>query len=158
MALVTLRRLTIKNLGPIVDDTIELADFTFFIGRNNAGKSHYLRAIELLLAPKNPSSGDIGKLQHDPATSIELEGTFSGVGDFTNLIQTSNHAEAVQNALDENGELVIARTLGTRAEMNAFGIRTEGGEIHTRPAFKATCSKFFQRSSRSPQPQIPSMS
>lgn len=45
-------KLQIKNLGPIVDDEIDFSDFTFFIGRNNAGKSHYIKAIELLLATK----------------------------------------------------------------------------------------------------------
>lgn len=143
MALVTLKKLTIKNLGPIVEDTIELTDFTFFIGRNNAGKSHYLKAIDLLLAPKNPSAAEIGKLMHDQAAPIELEGVFSGVAEFTDLIQTSNHAEAVRDALDDNGNLVIARTLGTSSDVSAFGIRTDGGEIHNPSGFQSNLLKVL---------------
>jgi predicted ATP-dependent endonuclease of OLD family len=143
MSLVTLKRLRIKNHGPIVDDTIDLADFTFFIGRNNAGKSHYLKAIESLLAPKNPPAAEIAKLQHDPSMPIELEGIFSGVADFTHLIQASNHAEAVQNALDANGDLLIVRTLGQNADENAFGTRTGSGEIHNPSGFQTNLLKVL---------------
>lgn len=47
---VLLTRLKIKNLGPIKEDEVYFNDFTFFVGRNNAGKSHYLKAVELLLS------------------------------------------------------------------------------------------------------------
>ena len=47
---VLLTKLKIINLGPIIKDEVYFNEFTFFVGRNNAGKSHYLKAIELLLS------------------------------------------------------------------------------------------------------------
>jgi AAA15 family ATPase/GTPase len=78
MATVLLKELSIGNLGPIVSDKVLPSEFTFFIGRNNAGKSHYIRAVELLLAAKAPSAAEIAKLQHDPEKAISIEGRSPG--------------------------------------------------------------------------------
>lgn len=129
MATVLLKELRIENLGPIGSDTVSMADFTFFIGRNNAGKSHYVRAIELMLAGKAPSSGEIAKLQRDPEKEILIEGRFCGVSDFTHLIGASNHADAVERALSPDGELVLVRTLGAKEASSALGIRDSTGEV-----------------------------
>jgi len=59
MSAVSLIRLRIENLGPIAEDSVDIGAFTYFVGRNNAGKSHYLKAIELLLATRSPSKEDI---------------------------------------------------------------------------------------------------
>jgi len=59
MSKVILKKLFIKNLGPIKEDEVNLEAFTYFVGRNNAGKSHFLKAISLLLASKAPDSEEI---------------------------------------------------------------------------------------------------
>ena len=52
MSRVFLKSLRIQNFGPIKDDTTSFNDLTFLVVRNNAGKSHYLKEVELL-----PTSG-----------------------------------------------------------------------------------------------------
>jgi len=54
MPSVMLTKLRITNFGPISYDEVVIEPFTYFVGRNNAGKSHYLKAVELLLASKSP--------------------------------------------------------------------------------------------------------
>ena len=69
---VVLKKLFIKNLGPIKENEVNLEAFTYFVGRNNAGKSHFLKAIALLLASRAPDSEEICKLQNDKAVPIEI--------------------------------------------------------------------------------------
>lgn len=45
---VILQKLRIINFGPIKDDKVIFEPFTYFVGRNNTDKSHYLKAIEIL--------------------------------------------------------------------------------------------------------------
>lgn len=40
MGQVILKKLHIKNFGPIKEDEVVFGAFTYFVGRNNAGKSH----------------------------------------------------------------------------------------------------------------------
>lgn len=47
--MVVLKRIHIKNFRSIVDATIELDDFNFFVGKNDSGKSNVLKAINLFL-------------------------------------------------------------------------------------------------------------
>ena len=84
MSRVILRKLKITNFGPIKEDGVIFEPFTYFVGRNNSGKSHYLKAIEILLATKNPPAAEIIKLQNDKSKEITIEGEFEGVGDFQN--------------------------------------------------------------------------
>lgn len=50
--MVVLKRIHIKNFRSIVDATIELDDFNFFVGKNDSGKSNVLKAINLFLMRK----------------------------------------------------------------------------------------------------------
>lgn len=45
--MIVLKRIHIKNFRSIVDATIELDDFNFFVGKNDSGKSNVLKAINL---------------------------------------------------------------------------------------------------------------
>jgi recombinational DNA repair ATPase RecF len=80
---VLLTNLTISNLGPIKEDRVELDPFTYFVGRNNAGKSHYLKAVDLLLVQRAPSTEEIEKLQNDKTRPIVITGVFEGVENYT---------------------------------------------------------------------------
>lgn len=143
MALVTLHKLVIRNLGPVVEDEVELSDFTFFIGRNNAGKSHYVKAIELLLASKNPSSSEVVKLLHNNEQPLEIEGVFSGVAAFTELVSGSNHQQAITNAIDADGNLCVVRKIGLRSDQSEFGIKLEDGTIHNPTGFQTNLLKIL---------------
>jgi predicted ATP-dependent endonuclease of OLD family len=119
MPRVLLKSLRISNLGPIKGDQVSLNDFTYFVGRNNSGKSHYLKAIELLLATRSPSSEEIKKLQNDKALPIVIEGDFSGVEDFTALVGKSNHKTAIDSSI-ANGILTVVRNLDPVDSDNCF--------------------------------------
>lgn len=45
--MITIKRIHIKNFRSLVDETIELSDFNFFVGKNDSGKSNVLKALNL---------------------------------------------------------------------------------------------------------------
>lgn len=126
MSQVLLKKLRIKNFGPIVDDEVFLEPFTYFIGRNNAGKSHYLRAIEVLLASKKPTGEEIIKLQHDKSKEVRIEGDFEGVQNFTHLVTKSNHKEAIELAIQDSILTVVRILDPSDDEKTCFGVLKDG--------------------------------
>lgn len=143
MSRVLLKKLHIKNFGPIIEDEIMLEPFTYFVGRNNSGKSHYLRAIETLLASKNPDKEKIVKLQNDKSNEITIEGYFEGVGDFTNLVMGSNHKRAIEEAI-QDGVLRVVRVLDTNADdKTAFGVYKEDGAFYNPTGFSGNLLKVL---------------
>lgn len=143
MSQVLLKKLQIKNFGPIVDEEIILEPFTYLIGRNNAGKSHYLRAIEILLASKNPESGEIVKLQHDKSQEIRIEGYFGGVQNFTSLVTKSNHKQAIDGAI-QDGILKVVRILDSNdEEKTRFGVCKNDGTIDNPSGFTGNLLKVL---------------
>ncbi|GIW61697.1 MAG: hypothetical protein KatS3mg089_0549 [Patescibacteria group bacterium] len=140
MSRVLLKKLTIKNLGPIKEDEVFFNEFTFFVGRNNAGKSHYLKATELLLST-GIRKEHIPKWQHDKDKPIVLEGEFAGISDFTHLVKASNHKEAIENAID-NGILKIASIL-TPESGAQIGIYKEDGTLHNPSGFTGNLLKIL---------------
>jgi len=143
MSRVILRKLKIVNFGPIKNDEVIFEPFTYFVGRNNAGKSHYLKAIEILLATKNPPAAEIIKLQNDKSKEITIEGEFEGVGDFTSLVSTSNHKKAIDEAI-KDGVLKVARVLNSSDEnKTAFGVYKDDGTIHNPSGFSSNLLKVL---------------
>jgi predicted ATP-dependent endonuclease of OLD family len=140
---VLLKELSIKNFGPIKGDSVSLEPFTYFVGRNNAGKSHYLRAIELLLSPKHPSADEIFKFQNDKAREIIIEGTFEGVQNFAASVTKSNHKEAIEAAI-RGGLLRVVRILDSQnTDKNVFGVRDGNGEIANPAGFTGNLLKVL---------------
>ena len=119
MPRVLLKALRVSNLGPIQGDRVDLNDFTYFVGRNNSGKSHYLKAIELLLSTRNPTSEEIKKLQNDKTLPILIEGDFGRVADYTALVGKSNHKTAIDSSI-ANGILTVVRSLDPADSDNCF--------------------------------------
>lgn len=143
MPRVLLKKLIIKNLGPITEDEVILEPFTYFVGRNNAGKSHYLRAIEILLATKNPNKDDVVKLQHDKTKEIVIEGHFEGVASFTGLVTVSNHKQAIDDGI-QGGILRVVRVLDPNDEQRTcFGIYKQDGTIHNPGGFNQNLLKVL---------------
>lgn len=140
---VLLSKIRIRNFGPIMDDEVLLEPFTYFIGRNNSGKSHYIKAIELLLATKVPPKGEIIKLQTDKSKEIIIEGDFVGVEKFTSLVSASNHKQAIENALHD-GILRIVRVLDPNDEdKTTFGVYKTDGSIHNPGGFASNLLKVL---------------
>ena len=143
MSRVILRKLKITNFGPIKEDEVIFEPFTYFVGRNNAGKSHYLKAIEILLATKNPPAVEIIKLQNDKTKEIIIEGEFEGVGDFTSLVSTSNHKKAIDEAI-KDGILKVVRVLDSSDDdKTAFGVYKDDGTIHNPSGFSSNLLKVL---------------
>ena len=143
MSRVILHKLKITNFGPIKEDEVIFEPFTYFVGRNNAGKSHYLKAIEILLATKNPPAVEIIKLQNDKTKEIIIEGEFEGVGDFTSLVSTSNHKKAIDEAI-KDGILKVVRVLDSSDDdKTAFGVYKDDGTIHNPSGFSSNLLKVL---------------
>lgn len=140
---VILKQLHIKNFGPIIEDTVNFGDFTYFVGRNNSGKSHYLRALELLLSSKNPEKEEIAKLQNDITKPIEIRGYFEGVANFTSLVSKSNHKTAIEEAI-KDGLLCVARILDPNNDENTkFGVYRDDGSINNPSGFSSNLLKVL---------------
>jgi len=137
---VLLTKLKIKNLGPIQEDEVSFSNFTFFVGRNNAGKSHYLKGVELLLS-SGIKKDNIAKWQRDKGKPIELEGEFTGVGSFTNLATASNHKQAIENSI-QDGVLKVVSTLDSENGAQ-LGIVNENGEVHNPGGFSGNLLKVL---------------
>lgn len=45
--MITIKKIRIKNFRSIVDETIDLSDMNFFVGKNDCGKSNVLKALNL---------------------------------------------------------------------------------------------------------------
>jgi len=137
---VLLTKLKIKNLGPIKEDEVFFDRFTFFVGRNNSGKSHYLKAIELLLST-GIKKEHILKWQHNKSQPIILEGDFKGVGSFTDLLKPSNHKQAIENAI-KNDILKVTARLDPESGAQ-LGIRKEDGDLHNPGGFTGNLLKVL---------------
>ncbi len=140
MSRVLLTKLKIKNLGPIREDEVLLGQFTYFVGRNNAGKSHYLKAIELLLST-GIKKEQIFKLQHDKTQPIIIEGDLGGVSDFTDLVTASNHKQAIENAI-KDGVFKIVSILDPESGAQ-LGIYKEDGSLHNPSGFSGNLLKVL---------------
>jgi len=140
---VFLKKLEIKNFGPIKEDVVNLLDFTYFVGRNNAGKSHYLKAIEVLLASRKIKDDEIRKIQYDKTQPVEIKGYFEGVEHFTRLAERSNHKDAIEAEI-KDGQLCIARILDPNdVDSTKFGILKEDGEVYNPRGFNSSLLKVL---------------
>jgi len=140
MARVLLKKLRIKNLGPIKEDEIELEPFTYFVGRNNAGKSHYLKAVELLLT-SGTKKDEIAKLQRDKNEPIVIDGYFEGVGDFTNLLTASNHKNAIEEAIQDG--ILMIRVKADTIDGAEIGMVKDDGSLHNPSGFTGNLLKVL---------------
>lgn len=143
MSRVLLTKLIVRNLGPIKEDEVALDPLTYFVGRNNAGKSHYLKATETLLATKTPTKGDMITLQNDKAKEVYIEGHFTGAQDFTPLVSASNHKKAIEEAI-QDGVLKVVRVLDPNDEDKTnFGVLKSDGTIHNATGFPTNLLKIL---------------
>jgi len=140
MARVLLKKLRISNLGPIKEDEIDLEPFTYLVGRNNTGKSHYLKAVELLLT-SGTEKEEIAKLQRDKNLPIIVEGHFEGVKDFTNLLTPSNHKDSIDRAIQDG--ILIVRVQADTTDGAKIGIVDSSGNFHNPGGFTGNLLKIL---------------
>jgi predicted ATP-dependent endonuclease of OLD family len=139
MPRVFLKSIKIQNFGPIKGDTISFNDLTFLVGRNNAGKSHYLKAVELLLTAGTKKE-QVSKWQNDKGIPITIEGHFTGVENFTSLVENSNHKSVIEKAI-RNGELTVVSVL--KPDSIVQGIYDDEGGVHNPSGFTGNLLKIL---------------
>lgn len=125
-----LKKLKIKNLGPIAEDEIDLAAFTFLVGRNNAGKSHYLKAIELLLTSTNPKQRLIPSFRD--GNKIELEGTFSDAASHLAHVTADNQRQAIEQYVTADDTITLRREftrVGSDVEDSKLKVVSSDGQM-----------------------------
>lgn len=139
MGRVLLKDIKIKNFGPIKEDEISFSNFTFLVGRNNAGKSHYLKAVELLLS-SGIKKEQISKWQNDKTQPIIVEGHFTGVSNFTGLVAVSNHRDAIEKVIKGDVLKVVSVLDPDNVE---FGIYKDDGTIYNPSGFSGNLLKIL---------------
>ena len=139
MSRVFLKSIRVQNFGPIKDDTISFNSLTFLVGRNNAGKSHYLKAVELLLT-SGTRKEQVSKWQNDKSIPIKIEGCFTGIENFTSLVENSNHKNSIEKAI-KDGELTVVNIL--KPDSIVQGIYDEDGEVHNPTGFTSNLLKIL---------------
>ena len=139
MSRVFLKSLSVRNFGLIKDDTILFKDLTFLVGRNNAGKSHYLKAVELLLT-SGTRKEQVSKWQNDKSIPIKIEGHFTGIEKFTSLVENSNHKNSIERSI-KDGELTVVSI--PKPDNIVQGLYDENGEVHNPTGFTGNLLKIL---------------
>lgn len=135
-----MKNIKIQNFGPIKDDTVLLSDLTYFVGRNNVGKSHYLKAVELLLSTGTRKE-QISKWQNDKSKPIKLVGEFEGIAEYTDLVKASNHKSVIEKTI-KDGVLSVVATLDPD-NGETVGILDGNGGIYNPTGFSGNLLKVL---------------
>ncbi len=124
----SLERIIIRNFRSVKEDDVSLSAYTFFIGRNNVGKSNYLKAIDILLS-WDKTYKNFDQMANDKKSQIEIIGYFTGCEAFLPLLKESRHQKAVAELM-VNGLLALRVAIGTdgKAERTLYNQKTSAAE------------------------------
>lgn len=121
-----LKSISVKNFRSLADIEVPLESYTCFIGRNDAGKSSVLRAIELLLDPtQSPTARDLSSFQ-DGTGIVEFCGEFVDV--------------PALHPLSHNGSIKLRRRWGNGKDICEFE-----GEVPVSNTLKAMASGMLTK-------------
>ena len=137
-----LKKVIIQNFRSIVDDEVVFDDFTFFVGKNNYGKSNYLRAIDHLLSFGKTYS-NIAEIQNNKDNPVIIEGWFEGVKDFTPQLKESKHKEAVEKLIDSDGLIRLRLTISTDGQAETLLVDSVKNETVNPTGWATNCKKLF---------------
>jgi predicted ATP-dependent endonuclease of OLD family len=110
-----LKKLSIRNLRGLQHIEFDNHNLTTIIGKNNAGKSSVLRAIEMLCTGVKP---DLEEFYLRTETSIEIEGVFNEIKEW------ERHSPVI-SALIYNNELrlkYVATLIGEEGEKSKIDV------------------------------------
>lgn len=105
-----LKKIIVSNYKSIIKDAIEFEDFTFLIGRNNNGKSNYLKSIDSLLS-FSKTYNNISQIQNDTKLPVIIEGWFDDIKSFTPKLTDGKHKDAVEKLIDSDGLIRLRLTI-----------------------------------------------
>ena len=137
-----LKKVVIQNFRSIVNDEVIFNDFTFFVGKNNYGKSNYLRAIDHLLSFGKTYS-DIAEIQNNKDNPVIIDGWFEGVKDFTPQLKESKHKEAVEKLIDSDGLIRLRLTINTDGQAETSLVDSVKNETVNPTGWATNCKKLF---------------
>src|SRR5262249_32169787 len=101
-----LTKLTIKNYRSIREESFILPALAVLIGKNDAGKSNALEAIDILIEGSKDSVAPTDF--YDLALPIEIEGSFDGAAEYLELIDEQNRTK-IRERLDGDGGVRLRR-------------------------------------------------
>lgn len=139
-----LERMIIRNFRSIKEDDVLLSAYTFFIGRNNVGKSNYLKAIDILLS-WDKTYKNFNQMANDKNSQIEIIGYFKGCEVFLPLLKESKHQKAVTELIID-GLLALRVAISTegKAERTLYNQKTNAAENVT--GIATNLAKIFPES------------
>jgi predicted ATPase len=140
----SLERIIIRNFRSIKEDDVSLSAYTFFIGRNNVGKSNYLKAIDILLS-WDKTYKNFDQMANDKNSQIEIIGYFKGCEAFLPSLKESKHQKAVTD-LTVDGLLALRVAISTegKAERTLYSQKTNAPENVT--GIATNLAKIFPES------------
>jgi predicted ATP-dependent endonuclease of OLD family len=137
-----LKKILIKNYKSIIDDCVEFDDFTFFVGKNNYGKSNYLKAIDSLLGFTKTYS-DIAQIQNDLKSPITIEGWFDDVKSFTPKLKNSKHKDAVEKLIDSDGLIRLRLTIAPDGTAETLLVNPKTNSTENVTGWASICKGLF---------------
>ena len=137
-----LKKIIIQNFRSITDDEVIFDDFTFFVGKNNYGKSNYLKAIDHLLSFAKTYS-DIKEIQNDNTKPVVIEGWFEGVKDFTHKLKKSKHEEAVEKLLNDKELIGLRLTINTDGKAETLPVDPQNNNTANPVGWSSNYKKLF---------------
>lgn len=132
----------IKNFRSILYDDVELQNFTFFVGKNNYGKSNYLKAVDYLLSFSKTYS-NIKELQNNRDESVVIEGYFEGIKEFTPQLKDSRHKDAVERLIDDQNLIRLRLTIDKEGNADTLLVNPESNETENPTGWSSNCRKLF---------------
>lgn len=137
-----LKKIVIQNFRSIISDEVIFNDFTFFVGKNNYGKSNYLRAIDHLLS-FSKTYGNIKEIQNDKSNSIIIEGWFEGVKKYTPQLKDSKHKDAVEKLIDSDNLIQLRLTINTDGQAETLLVDPSSAKTVNPTGWATNCKKLF---------------
>jgi len=138
-----LKKIIIQNFRSIINDEINFEDFTFFVGKNNYGKSNYLKAIDFLLSFSKTYAKEISEIQYNKKLPILIEGWFDNIKTFTPNLKDSKHQVAVEKLIDSTGLIRLRLTISLNGEAETLLVNPSDGKTQNVTGWQNNCKKLF---------------
>lgn len=137
-----LKKIIIQNFKSITNDEVDLNNFTFFVGKNNYGKSNYLRAIDHLLSFAK-TYNNIKEIQNDKTLPVIIEGWFQGVKEFTPKLKKSKHKEALEKLLDSDELIRLRLTINIEGKAETLPVDPQNSNTANPGGWSSNYKKLF---------------
>ncbi len=137
-----LKKIVIQNFKSIINDEVIFNDFTFFVGKNNYGKSNYLRAVDHLLS-FSKTYGNVKEIQNNKENPIVIDGWFEGVEKYTPQLKDSKHKEAVEKLINSDNLIQLRLTINLDGQGETSLIDPSNSETVNPTGWSTNCKKLF---------------